>query len=127
MSKIKKEYYRGFTILEDYKPFKFSLYKVTPENFQWCSSSDSIDVLKKSVDDIILIDNERYLEENKLTAGTKIVITFAYFGSELASSLKIAEVEGIFKEVDNKSRYVKWTDLDGKEQPTVHLGNIRIL
>lgn len=50
------EYYKGFLIKEDYKPYRYTLYKEKEKNIEWCSSSADINVLKKTVDDIVLSD-----------------------------------------------------------------------
>lgn len=63
----------------------------------------------------------------KMKEGSKIKVKTFYFGSELISDLVENTKEGFLKEFDKDSEYCRWTDLNGIEQPYVHINSIELI
>jgi hypothetical protein len=63
----------------------------------------------------------------KMKEGSKIKVKSFYFGSELISDLVENTKEGFLKEFDKDSEYCRWTDLNGIEQPYVHINSIELI
>lgn len=59
--------------------------------------------------------------------GSRIKVKTFYFGSELISDLVDNTKEGFLKEFDKDSEYCRWTDLNGVEQPYVHINSIELI
>ena len=63
----------------------------------------------------------------KMKEGSKIRVKIFYFGSELISDLVDNTKEGFLKEFYKDSEYCRWTDLNGVEQPYVHINSIELI
>lgn len=63
----------------------------------------------------------------KMKKGSKIKVKTFYFGSEFISDLVENTKEGFLKEFDKDSEYCRWTDLNGVEQPYVHINSIELI
>ena len=63
----------------------------------------------------------------KMKKGSKIKVKTFFFGSEFISDLVENTKEGFLKEFDKDSEYCRWTDLNGVEQPYVHINSIELI
>ena len=63
----------------------------------------------------------------KMKGGSRIKVKTFFFGSEFISDLVENTKEGFLKEFDKDSEYCKWTDLNGIEQPYVHINSIELI
>lgn len=63
-----------------------------------------------------------------LATGVKPRATFelGYFTSELASSLEIANYEGVVTDIDLESGYCNWENIQGHMMPSVNINVITI-
>lgn len=63
----------------------------------------------------------------KMKDGSRIKVKTFFFGSEFISDLVENTKEGFLKEFDKDSEYCRWTDLNGVEQPYVHINSIELI
>ncbi len=63
----------------------------------------------------------------KMKKGSRIKVKTFFFGSEFISDLVENTKEGFLKEFDKDSEYCRWTDLNGVEQPYVHINSIELI
>ena len=64
----------------------------------------------------------------KMKDGSRIKVKTFFFGSEFISDLVEKNTkEGFLKEFDKDSEYCRWTDLNGVEQPYVHINSIELI
>lgn len=60
-------------------------------------------------------------------SGDKIRVRTFFFPTEFVADLKDNTTEGILKDFNKDSEYCAWTNLEGVQQPHVHISSVELI